>query len=206
MTQYKPQHSTGHRIGITSELPPPPPFAWPRGANVTYFNEKYGEREIKLAVNGWRWVANYKTEEGIQSRIKSEQEKGLETRVEDIAYMRIAFFAKILDGTKAVYIKGPDIKSRVPEDVIAEARKYSRKDKDAQLKFLLSVYQEILKQESGGKYSKKYLQREENIAIILNYFADKLRDFGKITEAQKLENAITMVFPTKTKKDLLNEK
>ena len=164
-------------------------------------NKKYGERTIDLAVEGWRFATNTGTDQtSIESGLNyAGRDKGLETRVEDIAYHEP--LSKSTTTMRGVYQRGEGIKPNVPEEVIVEARDYLTRGRQAQIAFLREVYQQIVLGKDGS-YAERFGKRES--AAVLNYFADKLRGLGQTSAAQKMEARVREQFPGKKEK-FINE-
>lgn len=169
-------------------------------------NRKYGEREIDLAVDGWRHSTNCedkpKTIESACGFAASGfiSSSDLDIHLEGTAYNQSA--TQVLKGFKAVYIKGEGIKPTVPGEVIKEAKQYlSLKNKNIQKVFLMAVYNNIIKCDPHKvgridlSYSGRFIKKEGEITAILNYFADKMRSIGLEIDAQRLEVKIREQFP-----------
>ena len=164
-------------------------------------NKKYGERTIDLAVEGWRFATNTETDQvSIDSSLNfAGRDRGLETRVEDIAYHEPLSTSTIT--MKGIYQRGESIKPDVPGEVIAEAKGYLTTNRQAQIAFLREVYQQIVLGK-GGSYAERFRQREAEIAAVLNYFADKLRGLGQTSAAQKMEAKVREHFPGREENEL----
>ena len=110
----------------------------------------------------------------------------------------------IIEYPRNAYIRGQGIKPNVPEEVIAEAKDYLTRGRQAQIAFLREVYQQIVVS-GDGSYAQRFKKREGEIAPVLNYFADKLRSFGQTTAAEKLAAKVREQFP-RTKEEENNGK
>jgi len=139
---------------------------------------KYGERVIDLATHEWKLVTNvFKDgeEEGLKSAIEEAtnywKAPEFETHIEGIAYESSGKFAPDLSG---IYIRGELIRPKVERRVVLEAWDFLEKDEISQVELLMNVYNQIVTSNSG-EYAQRLNQQQEGIAVILHYFADKIR-------------------------------
>lgn len=162
-------------------------------------NRKYGKLEVELAVDGWVLATNTKNDAAsIESSLAwAGRNRGLETRVEQTAYITPPE-PRVINGYVAIYKRGEGVNPRVPTEVVEEARDYLSKDRGAQLAFLRGFYQQIVLGKEGT-YAERFNARKGEIATVSNYFADKIRDLGLDTLADKLEAKIKEKFPGQEK-------
>ncbi|GEM_PF-7055862 len=145
--------------------------------NQHFLNKHLGEGEIDLSIDGWKFSTNTGTSaESILESLKFANPNGdLETMV--AKFSSDVGFRPIDWGFNSIYVRGPNINSRIPTEVTQEASAYLSKDPDAQTEFLNEVHRQIVG-DVGELYRERFLQRQGEIAQILNYFADKMRGKG----------------------------
>jgi hypothetical protein len=107
--------------------------------------------------------------------------------VEDIAYFEVPM-AQVADRYKGVYIRGEDMKPRVPEELITEARTYLSKNEPSQRSFLLDIYQQVT--HLTGDYGRRLRGGRGQTVAILSYFAGKSRELGLVTEGDAIETRL----------------
>ena len=157
-------------------------------------SRKFGEIEVDLAVDGWHLYINVfprHIAEVVEFLKTQYTEKGLETRVEDIAYDNIG--SPVLD-KKAIYIRAEGFRPRPPEKLIDEARQFKAKNRTEQEASLREVHRQIVTQ-CDGVYAEGFRKREDIIATILNYYIDKMRGFGLQREVDEVSAKVKKQFP-----------
>jgi|SRR3989338_1190120 len=163
-------------------------------SNTRHINVKHGSLEIELAVQRWYLATNANNNpsdiEG--ALIFAGRDEGLETHVEATAY---SAFGNITPGYVAIYHRGRGAQQTVPEEVILEAETFLSKDSQSQRNFLEDFHRQVM---SGqGSYAAKFDEGMPEIAVLSNYFADKMSEAGLARLSEEVLSKINGSFPTK---------
>jgi hypothetical protein len=177
---------------------------------------KFGERRIDLAVKGWSLRTNVGRGTPMVSEYSNQDEP---THIEDIAY---AQNGKVYPDGLGVYTRSDSNTmndNEVPKATIADAKIYQKKRAKSPkkaLSFLLDVYTQVVSEKQrrstsnwpleffnhttatrrSGQYNTRFMEQDYSLAPTLNYFADKLRSHGREVEAERLEKAVNLRFPS----------
>lgn len=173
----------------------PIPFSITVPIPIPFRNEiniHYPKRDIELAVKGWEWKGNEldygQNVSKLRARV-SESNPGVQIHAETLCPADNPLDHALI----GIYAKTGN--PMIPDQVLSHARHFRKvEEKGNPVAFLMGVYKQVV-HDQKGQYADMFERKDPRTASILHYFADKLSQYGRDTEAIKLNKAVVSRFP-----------